>query len=120
MMFDELFHVFRLTEQCRKQTPPEGRRIFFDAVFINELDIRLFGYSISERARAPILCEKRTVQYKSIADGLSRCLLWVCDILVGLGIDFEHHKCLADDTIAHAKRCELCEAGNFENCAQSA
>ena len=40
------------------------------AIFINKLDIRLFGYSISERARAPILCEKRTVQYKSIADGL--------------------------------------------------
>ena len=43
---------------------------FFGAIFINKLDIRLFGYSISERARAPILCEKGTVQYKSIADGL--------------------------------------------------
>ena len=43
---------------------------FFGAIFINKLDIRLFGYSISERARAPILCEKRTVEYESIADGL--------------------------------------------------
>ena len=50
----------------------EGRRIFFGAIFINKLDIRLFGYSISERARAPILCEKGTVEYLSIADGLSR------------------------------------------------
>ena len=45
---------------------------FFGAIFINKLDIRLFGYSISERARAPILCEKRTVEYESIADGLRR------------------------------------------------
>ena len=44
----------------------------FGAIFINKLDIRLFGYSISERARAPILCEKGTVEYKSLADGLSR------------------------------------------------
>ena len=47
-----------------------GGTIFY-AIFINKLDIRLFGYSISERARAPILCEKGTVEYKSIADGLS-------------------------------------------------
>ena len=44
---------------------------FLCAIFINELDIRLFGYSISERARAPILREKGTVEPLSIADGLS-------------------------------------------------
>ena len=50
MTFDELFHVFRLTEQCRKQTRPEGRRNFL--MLFSLMDIRLFGYSISERARA--------------------------------------------------------------------
>ena len=43
---------------------------YFGAIFINKLDIRLFGYSISERARAPIPREKRTEEYLSIADGL--------------------------------------------------
>ena len=43
----------------------------FDAIFINKLDIRLFGYSISERARAPIPREKETEEYLSIADGLT-------------------------------------------------
>ena len=45
-------------------------------------------------------------------------LLQVCGILVELGTNFEHHKCLADDSMAHAKKYELCEAGNFENCAK--
>ena len=49
--------------------------IFFcGAIFINKLDIRLFGYSISERARAPILREKGTVELLSIADGLREIL----------------------------------------------
>ena len=50
---------------------PKGGDFFFCVIFINELDIRLFGYSISERARAPILREKGTVEPLSIADGLT-------------------------------------------------
>ena len=53
-----------LSKRC-----PKGGEIF-GAIFINKLDIRLFGYSISERARAPIPRGKGTVQYLSIADGL--------------------------------------------------
>ena len=57
----------------------------FGAIFINKLDIRLFGYSISERARAPISRGKGTVQYLSIADGLSNSEMeWAT-----LGPDFQ-------------------------------
>ena len=52
MTFDELFHVFRLTEQCRKQTPPEGRRNF---LMLFSLMNSIFDYSVirflSARAR---------------------------------------------------------------------
>ena len=51
MTFDELFRVFRLTEQCRKQTPPEGRRNF---LMLFSLMNSIFDYSVirflSERA----------------------------------------------------------------------
>ena len=52
MTFDELFRVFRLTEQCRKQTPPEGRRNF---LMLFSLMNSIFDYSVirflSARAR---------------------------------------------------------------------
>ena len=69
-MSDELFRVFRLIEQCRKQTPPEGRRIF---LVLFSLINSIFDYSIirfSERASERFPAEKRTVEYLSISDGL--------------------------------------------------
>ena len=65
------FVFLDLSNSVGSKRRPKGGENFGD-VFINELDIRLFGYSISERARAPIPRGKRTVEYLSIADGLTR------------------------------------------------
>ena len=45
--------------------------LFFKAVFIHELDIRLFSYSISQRARAFFPRGRGTQEYFSISNGLN-------------------------------------------------
>ena len=67
------FSFLDLSEHCMEQTPPEAGRAakIFGTVFIHELDIRLFGYSVSQRASERMPRENRTVESFSIADGLT-------------------------------------------------